>query len=180
MKLRLHNTISKIDVSTRPSTIDVNVVNNRITVEDKQQTLNIENKIEVLQIRKASDVISVQQTGKRGPIGPDGPEGPPNTLSIGTVTEGDDADATITGQSPNQTLNLVLPRATPGQDGDKNYTATFSPTDNLVVTHNLNKYPAVDVINSAGDEVVGNVNYLTLNSLVVSFSAPFGGRITCN
>lgn len=63
---------------------------------------------------------------------------------------------------------------------DKNYTITFSPTDNLVVTHNLDKYPAVGVISSAGDEVVGNVNHLTTNSLIVSFSAPFGGRITCN
>lgn len=38
-----------------------------------------------------------------------GDPGDPNSLSIGTVTGGDDADATITGDAPNQTLSLVLP-----------------------------------------------------------------------
>lgn len=41
--------------------------------------------------------------------------GPANSLSIGTVVEGGTASATITGQSPNQTLNLVLPAAEDGQ-----------------------------------------------------------------
>lgn len=52
--------------------------------------------------------------GPQGIPGQDGPAGPPNTLDIGTVTDGDTAAATITGLSPNQTLNLVLPRGEPG------------------------------------------------------------------
>jgi hypothetical protein len=47
--------------------------------------------------------------GAEGPIGLTGDTGPANTLSIGTVTNGAIADASITGTSPNQTLNLVLP-----------------------------------------------------------------------
>ena len=39
--------------------------------------------------------------------------GPPNTLSIGTVTAGATAAATITGSSPSQTLSLVLPARQP-------------------------------------------------------------------
>lgn len=31
-------------------------------------------------------------------------------LTIGTVSSGDTAAATITGTAPNQTLNLVLPK----------------------------------------------------------------------
>lgn len=41
------------------------------------------------------------------------------TIAIGTVTGGDTASATITGDSPNYTLNLVLPK---GDKGDKGAT----------------------------------------------------------
>ena len=52
------------------------------------------------------------QTGAAGPVGPKGdpgPTGPANNLTIGTVTSGPVASATITGAPPNQVLNLVLP-----------------------------------------------------------------------
>jgi hypothetical protein len=50
-------------------------------------------------------------------LGSVGPAGPPNDLTIGTVETGefgDPAEVTITGTSPDQTLNFVLP---PGQQG---------------------------------------------------------------
>ena len=40
------------------------------------------------------------------------------TITIGTVTSGDTASATITGDSPNYTLNLVLPKGDKGAKGD--------------------------------------------------------------
>jgi hypothetical protein len=46
-----------------------------------------------------------------------GVPGPANQLSIGTVTEGPTAQATIGGASPNQTLSFVLPRGPQGQPG---------------------------------------------------------------
>jgi hypothetical protein len=49
--------------------------------------------------------------------GEKGDKGDPNTLTIGTVEGGDVADATITGESPNQVLNLVLPKGDKGDDG---------------------------------------------------------------
>lgn len=49
------------------------------------------------------------ETGPTGATGATGSAGPANTLTIGTVTNGSVADASITGTSPNQTLNLVLP-----------------------------------------------------------------------
>lgn len=54
--------------------------------------------------------------GIQGPPGQDGEPGPANTLSIGTVQGGASAAATITGDSPNQTLNLTLPKGDPGED----------------------------------------------------------------
>lgn len=47
--------------------------------------------------------------GQDGQDGQDGAPGPANTLSIGTVTDGEQAAASITGDAPNQTLNLTLP-----------------------------------------------------------------------
>lgn len=50
-----------------------------------------------------------------------GPRGLPNELTVGTVTtidEGEPADAELVGDSPNQVLNLWLPRGGPGEQGD--------------------------------------------------------------
>ena len=55
--------------------------------------------------------------GADGAAGPTGPAGPANTLSIGTVEKGDAASATITGTSPAQVLNLVLPKGDRGDPG---------------------------------------------------------------
>ena len=58
------------------------------------------------------------QQGDKGDKGDTGETGPSNVLSIGSVTKGDEANATITGESPNQTLNLVLPKGDKGDKGD--------------------------------------------------------------
>jgi hypothetical protein len=65
--------------------------------------------------------------------------------------------------------------------GDKTYTHSQSlPATVWTVTHNLNKHPAVSVTDSAGNEVFGTVEYLTDDTLTVSFSVPFGGFAYCN
>lgn len=59
-------------------------------------------------------------TGPQGPAGPQGPTGSPgspNVLSIGTVSSGGTAAASITGASPTQILNLTLPQGDPGGFG---------------------------------------------------------------
>lgn len=40
------------------------------------------------------------------------------SLSIGEVTTGDEASASITGDAPNQKLNLTLPKGEKGDKGD--------------------------------------------------------------
>ena len=58
--------------------------------------------------------------GKNGDTGATGATGPANVLTIGSVTSGSEAGATITGEAPNQVLNLVLEK---GEKGD-NYVLT--------------------------------------------------------
>lgn len=55
--------------------------------------------------------------GETGATGATGPAGPANMLSIGTVSSGDTAAATITGTAPEQVLNLVLPKGDKGNPG---------------------------------------------------------------
>lgn len=63
-------------------------------------------------VNKRASLLSIRNyvlQGLNSVAGPAGPPGPVNTLNIGTVSTGTTASATITGTSPNQTLNLVLP-----------------------------------------------------------------------
>ena len=48
------------------------------------------------------------------------------------------------------------------------------------ISHGLGKYPSVVIVDSAGTQVIGEVVYLSLNWLEVSFSAPFAGTVHCN
>ena len=51
-------------------------------------------------------------------------------------------------------------------------------SDVQTVVHNLNKYPNVTVIDSSMDlqEVYGDVKFLDLNRLTISFTNPFAGE----
>lgn len=63
---------------------------------------------------------------------------------------------------------------------DKHFEQAFTTAISVTVAHNLGKKPAVTVIDSAGDEVVGMVNHVSDNELVATFSAPFSGVLYCN
>ena len=75
--------------------------------------------------------------GDKGDVGPKGDTGddstvpgPPNVLAVGTVTTGaagTSADATITGASPVQTLNLTIPRGNTGSPTEFELRGTGSP-----------------------------------------------------
>lgn len=64
------------------------------------------------------DTGSPGNQGEQGPQGIQGEIGPANILTIGTVESGDTPNVTITGDSPNQTLNFVLPKGDKGEKGD--------------------------------------------------------------
>ncbi len=65
-------------------------------------------------------------------------------------------------------------------DIDKNFVQNFTVTDIVIVEHNLNKYPSVSVIDSAGDEVEGDIFYNSVSQLTVQFANTFSGKIICN
>lgn len=65
--------------------------------------------------------------GPTGAKGDTGPAGPANTLSIGNVSTGTTAAATVSGTSPAQLLNLTLPRGDTGATGPKGDMGTVGP-----------------------------------------------------
>lgn len=67
-----------------------------------------------------------------------------------------------------------------GTGADKTFTTTFSVSDSVMVNHNLGKYPAVNVFDTAGSEIDGDIDYIDLNNVKLGFSAPFAGTVTCN
>lgn len=48
------------------------------------------------------------------------------------------------------------------------------------VNHNLDKRPAVTVLDSMGREMEGDVTHVTTLQLTIQFSAPFSGTCYCN
>lgn len=71
--------------------------------------------------------------GPQGPAGSQGPAGPTPTMTIGTVTTGAVASASITGTAPNFVLNLVLPSAAASQQST---VFTAHPQSSSVVVGN--------------------------------------------
>ncbi len=73
------------------------------------------------------------------------------------------------------------PPAPTGAGGDLHYTHTQAiPAASWVITHNLNKFPAVSVVDSSGGEVEGEVTHDSVNQLTVNFSAGFSGSAHLN
>lgn len=77
----------------------------------------------IANVSKTGNVTTITITDEEGTTtaqildGTDGENGQNNTLTIGTVTTGVNPSATITGESPSQVLNLVLPKGDTGATG---------------------------------------------------------------
>lgn len=73
------------------------------------------------------------------------------------------------------------PGGTQPGTGDANYLHLQNTASaEWTINHNLGKYPSVTVVDSANDEVEGNINHISVNQLIVTFSAAFAGRAFIN
>lgn len=69
----------------------------------------------------------------------------------------------------------------PPVDGDKNFVHTQSTSSTTwTVIHNLNKKCAVQVVDTSGNEIVGSIQWINDNSVVVSFNTATTGYVYCN
>lgn len=59
---------------------------------------------------------------------------------------------------------------------DLNYTHTQAvPASSWVIIHSLNKFPSVNIVDSAGSNVIGDIAYTNANSVTVTFNGSFSG-----
>jgi hypothetical protein len=56
----------------------------------------------------------------------------------------------------------------------------ITPAGVWVITHNLNKFPSVTVVDSALSVVIGEVRYIDENTVELTFSGAFSGRAYIN
>lgn len=89
-------------------------------------------------------------------------------------------DSTISSTSTNAVQNNVI-KAYVDAKGDKNYVFTQSTaSDTWEIIHGLNKYPSINVFDSAGTMVQGDYEYVSTDKVILHFSAPFSGKATLN
>lgn len=92
-----------------------------------------------------------------------------NSVEVGTPNSSIEVTQVTTGLTG-------APGDTVAGTGDRTFVHSQSPASDLwTVNHNLSKYPSVDVFDSAGDQVDGEVRHINENSLRIVFSAPFSG-----
>lgn len=77
--------------------------------------------------------LGAPASGSPGPAGPTGPAGADNILTVGNVAGGANAAANITGSSPNQVLNLVLPQGNTGNTGPTGPTGPIGANNVLTI-----------------------------------------------
>ena len=99
-----------------------------------------------------------------------GPEGPPGPPGETFPEEG----------TPGQVLTKTL-EGTSWQDVVSNPTSTFvykqnTAADVWTIYHNLGKYPTVTIVDSASTVVYGEIDYVDLNTIIISFNCAFSGK----
>ena len=68
-----------------------------------------------------------------------------------------------------------------GGDGDKTFEfSQTSPSALWEIQHQLNKFPSVMVVDSAGSVVVGDITYIDTNNITISFQSAFAGKAYLN
>jgi hypothetical protein len=145
--------------------------------------------------------IGISQAGPQGPQGPKGDTGVagPTGATGATGQKGDTGntgatgakgDTGATGSQGTQGIQGIQGiQGVQGVKGDTGETgashSTYVHTQSAAsstwtITHNLSCFPSVSIVDSAGSVVFGEVEYISNNSLRVSFVASFGGKAYLN
>jgi len=73
------------------------------------------------------------------------------------------------------------PKTSDGWGDPVNLGGTYVHTQDVAsdiwtIHHNLEYYPSVEVVDSAGTIVVGNYTYANVNTIIATFASPFAGK----
>jgi hypothetical protein len=102
-------------------------------------------------------------------------------ISDGTASDGIITGETLTFESANSGLAIAVSNNKLTFTAKLGYVFTQStPAAVWTINHDLNKYPAVSIVDSANDEVIGEVHYTSTSQVVITFSAGFSGKAFLN
>jgi hypothetical protein len=79
------------------------------------------------------------------------------------------------------TVDVILSGGIVQVSGDKNFVFTQSSASaTWTINHTLNKFPSIEVVDSANDIVIGNVTYNSTSQITITFTAAFSGKAYLN
>jgi hypothetical protein len=85
------------------------------------------------------------------------------------------------GYTPLDATGKIPLQYLPSDLSDKNYEHDQGVASaSWTINHNLNKFPAVTCLDSALNEVEGEVVHIDENNLTINFNAAFSGSATLN
>jgi cytoskeletal protein RodZ len=100
-----------------------------------------------------------------------------------------ETNESLTSDSPTVVLTDVEagpqgpagPTGATGADGSGSANTTVvhdqaSANATWTMTHNLGRYPAIDIIDSAGNHVIGDIKHNSVNQAVATFDNAFAGK----
>ena len=80
-----------------------------------------------------------------------------------------------------QTFSIVSTPIPLGEAVDKNFIFDQGmPSSIWTIQHNLNKYPSACAVDTAKSIVVGQIEYIDLNNLTITFNSSFSGEAYLN
>ena len=119
-----------------------------VTVNELSQTMVVQDTHESLTSDSPTVVLTDVEVGPQGPAGADGPAGA--TGATGAAGPAADNLTTVFEQS--------------------------SASAAWTINHNQGRYPSIDIIDSAGNHVIGDIQHNSVNQVVATFDNAFAGK----
>jgi|694.fasta_scaffold13952_9 hypothetical protein len=124
-------------------------------------------------VERIENVVEINNLGIQGPRG----KGVLHGSGVPTNSLGTDGEFYI-----DTSVNRMYGPKTNGQwTTSVNLGGTYThvqdvPSSNWVINHNLEYFPSVEIVNSAGTAVIGDYQYVNANTVIANFTNPFAGK----
>ena len=94
-----------------------------------------------------------------------------------TVEAGDKLLGTdVSGATKNFSITSIVNSTPFASHGGTTTHTQGSASSTWTVTHNLNKFPSVTIVDSNEEQIFGVVDYQSANTIVLTFSAAISGK----
>ncbi len=98
-----------------------------------------------------------------------------------TVEAGDKLLGTdVSGATKNFSITSIVQSTPFASHGGTTTHTQGSASSTWTVTHNLNKFPSVTIVDSNEEQIFGVVDYQSANTIVLTFSAAISGKAYLN